>query len=51
MLEAHPKLTPQQVKRILMETAERVEGVEVDRQGWGVVVPRKAVQAALRLRT
>ncbi|HEV8187068.1 MAG TPA: S8 family serine peptidase [Pyrinomonadaceae bacterium] len=51
MLEANPKLAPQQVKRILIETAERVEGVEVDRQGWGVVVPRKAVQAALRLRT
>ena len=51
MLEANPKLTPQQVKRVLMETAERVDGVEVDRQGWGVVVPRKAVQAALRLRT
>ena len=51
MLEANPKLTPQQVKLILMETAERVDGVEVDRQGWGVVVPRKAVQAALRLRT
>ena len=51
MLEANPKLTPQQVKRILTETAERVDGVEVDRQGWGVVVPRKAVQAALRLRT
>jgi serine protease AprX len=51
MLEANPKLTPQQVKRILIETAERVDGVEVDRQGWGVVVPRKAVRAALRLRT
>jgi serine protease AprX len=51
MLEANPKLTPQQVKRILMETAERVDGVEVDRQGWGVVVPRKAVAVALRLRT
>ena len=50
MLEANPRLAPQQVKRILIETAERVEGVEVDRQGWGVVVPRKAVQAALRLR-
>ncbi len=50
MLEANPKLTPQQVKRILIETAERVEGVEVDRQGWGVVVPRKAVEVALRLR-
>lgn len=51
MLEANPRLAPQQVKRILIETAERVEGVEVDRQGWGVVVPRKAVEAALRLRT
>lgn len=50
MLEANPKLTPQQVKRILIETAERVSGVEVERQGWGVVVPRKAVELALRLR-
>ena len=50
VLEANPKLTPQQVKRILIDTAERVEGVEVDRQGWGVVVPRKAVEMALRCR-
>ena len=50
MLEANPKLTPQQIKRILIETAERVPEVEVDRQGWGVVVPRKAVEMALRCR-
>lgn len=50
MLEANPNLTPQQVKRILIDTAERVTGVEVERQGWGVVVPRKAVESALRLR-
>ena len=50
MLEANPKLTPQRVKRILIDTAERVDGVEIDRQGWGVVVPRKAVEMALRLR-
>jgi len=50
MLEANPKLTPQQVKRALIDTAERVDGVEVDRQGWGVVVPRKAVEMALRYR-
>jgi serine protease AprX len=50
MLEANPKLTPQQVKRILIDTAERVAGIEVERQGWGVVVPRKAVESALRLR-
>jgi serine protease AprX len=50
MLEANPTLTPQQVKRILIDTAERVPGVEVERQGWGVVVPRKAVEAALAMR-
>jgi serine protease AprX len=47
MLEANSKLTPQQVKRILIDTAERVPGVEIERQGWGVVVPRKAVELAL----
>jgi len=50
MLEANPKLTPQRVKRILIDTAERVDGVAVERQGWGVVVPRKAVERALGLR-
>jgi len=35
------------VKRILIETAERVPGIEVERQGWGVVAPRKAVEIAL----
>jgi serine protease AprX len=51
MLEANPKLTPQQVKRILIDTAERVPDVEIDRQGWGVVAPRKAVEVALAMRT
>jgi len=50
MLEANPNLTPQQVKRILIDSAERVEGVEVERQGWGVVVPRRAVSLALQLK-
>ena len=47
MLEANPGLTPQQVKRILIDTAERVPGIEVERQGWGVVAPRHAVEIAL----
>ncbi len=50
MLEANPALTPQQVKRILIETAERLPSIEVDRQGWGVVTPRRAVELALALR-
>jgi serine protease AprX len=49
MLEANPRLTPQQIKRILIDTAERVPEVEVDRQGWGVVSARSAVELALAL--
>ncbi len=47
MLEANPRLTPQQIKRILTDAAERVPEVEVDRQGWGVVSARRAVELAL----
>jgi len=43
MLEANPRLTPQQSKRILIDTAERVPEIEVDRQGWGVVAAARAV--------
>ncbi len=46
MLEANPRLTPQQLKRILICTAERLPHYQVDRQGWGVVDPRKAVEMA-----
>jgi len=47
MLEANPDLTPQQVKRILISTSERLPHYEVDRQGWGVIDPRRAVEKAL----
>jgi len=32
MLEANPHLSPAQIKRILIDTAERVPDVEVERQ-------------------
>jgi serine protease AprX len=50
MLEANPRLTPSQIKKLLITTAERLPHYEVDRQGWGVVDPRKAVEAALELK-
>jgi serine protease AprX len=50
MLEANPRLTPPQIKRILIETAERVHDIDVDRQGWGVVNARRAVELALQRR-
>ena len=49
MLEANPRLSPQQIKRILISTAERLPHYEVDRQGWGVVDPRRAVEKALTM--
>ena len=51
MLEANSKLIPQQIKRILISTAERVSDIEVDRQGWGVINARRAVDGAIALRT
>jgi serine protease AprX len=49
MLEANPRLTPTQIKRVLIDTAERVPEIEVDRQGWGVVAAARAVAGALAL--
>ncbi len=46
MIEANPELTPQQIKHILISTAERLPHHEVDRQGWGVIDPRGAVELA-----
>jgi serine protease AprX len=51
MLEANPGLKPVQVKRILMETAIRIESVAAERQGAGVIIPAQAVRRALELRT
>jgi serine protease AprX len=48
MLEVNPRLTPQRIKTILIETARRLRGMPPDRQGWGAVQPRAAVEAARR---
>jgi serine protease AprX len=46
MLEVSPGLSPQRVKTILIRTARRLRGMPPERQGWGVVQPRAAVEAA-----
>jgi serine protease AprX len=46
MIEAHPGLSPQEAKGILMRTARRLPHVNPDRQGWGVVDARRAVEEA-----
>ncbi|MBA3534056.1 MAG: S8 family serine peptidase, partial [Ardenticatenales bacterium] len=47
MLEANPKLTARRVKELLIATAQRLPSVPEYQQGYGVVVPGKAVAAAL----
>ncbi|CAN5525585.1 hypothetical protein BH10ACI3_BH10ACI3_12810 [soil metagenome] len=49
MLEANRDLTPSGIKKILISTAERLPHYETDRQGWGVIDPRRAVETALAL--
>lgn len=46
MLEANPHLSPQRIKRILIDTALRLKEVEIDRQGWGMMIPSRAVEVA-----
>jgi subtilisin family serine protease len=50
MLEANPALAPHEIKRLLIDSARRLGGVDVDRQGWGAIDPEKAVLAALGAR-
>jgi len=50
LLEVNPELSPAEAKLILIRTARRVPHVDVDRQGWGVVRARRAIEEAERLR-
>ena len=49
MLEANPSLKPHEIKRILIDTARRLPGVAVERQGWGLVQPADAITEAERM--
>jgi serine protease AprX len=46
MIEANPTLTPSAVRSILIRTARRLPHVPVDRQGWGMVSPARAIEEA-----
>ncbi|PCJ19275.1 MAG: hypothetical protein COB02_07760 [Candidatus Cloacimonadota bacterium] len=48
ILEANSKLTPKNVKEILMESAQRLDNVAVEKQGCGVVQARAAVALAVQ---
>lgn len=49
MIEATPALKPNEVKLALVKSAIPLHGFDRDRQGWGIVNARGAVEAALAL--
>ena len=48
LLEANPGLTPLAIREILFNTAKRIKGVPVERQGFGNIQPKKALLKTLR---
>lgn len=49
MLEANPEMTPFQVKEVLKETAQPLEGYEANAQGSGMISPERAIAKAVAL--
>ena len=47
LLEINPELTPAQIRNIIFSTAKRLDDVP-DRQGFGIIQPRKSVLKALK---
>ncbi|MEO6229078.1 MAG: S8 family serine peptidase [Ferruginibacter sp.] len=47
LLEANPALTPAMIRAVLFSTAKRMDGFPAERQGFGVVQPRKALLKVL----
>ena len=48
LLEINPVLTPSQIRTIFFSTANRIEGVTAERQGFGYIQPRKAILKVLK---
>jgi len=48
MLEARPELTVEAIREVLFSTAKRIDGWPAERQGFGVIRPRKALLKVLK---
>lgn len=48
LLEINPQLTPVMIRQILFSTAKRIENLPAERQGFGVIHPRKSILAVLK---
>ena len=48
LLEINPELTPAMIRELLFSTAKRIEEVAAEKQGFGVIQPRKALLKVLK---
>lgn len=48
MLEANPNLTPSMIREVLFSTAKRLENFPAERQGFGVIRPRRSLLKILK---
>jgi len=48
MLEANPQLTPPMIREVLFSSAKRINDFPAERQGFGVIRPRKALLKILK---
>lgn len=46
MLEANPNLSPRRIKQILIRTTDKIFNIQIERQGHGLIHPRKCVKEA-----
>jgi len=51
LLEINPQLTPAAIRHILFSTAKRISNLAAERQGFGMIQPRKALLQVLKRET
>lgn len=50
LVQAHPEMSPKEVKQLFTETARRLPGLDANQQGFGVVQPVDAYKKAVALK-
>jgi serine protease AprX len=48
MLEINPQLTPSMIRGLIFSSAKRIDGLAAERQGFGVIQPRKTILKNLK---
>jgi serine protease AprX len=48
LLQANPLLTPAMIREVIFSTAKRIASIPAERQGFGIIQPRKAILKVLK---